>query len=308
MDNIYSLNDISATLPIRYETGIRGLDFLLNGGLVKGSTVLASGTTGAGKSTLFLQIADYMANISHQKVLYIAGEENKEQVKMRANRMLVNSDFIFLSEDPEVEKISNAIYTYMPSLVIIDSLQMVYSPTIKQHPMTPTQMKNGLLTLTKLTRLLDTTIVFIGHATKGGFIAGLQTLQHMVDTVMYVGIDDDTNSRFVEVKKNRFGESGNKWQFIMMENGIHDDPRNYTLNHSAQTDRLTEEKLKEVQNKYPLRGLMAKVSLNWLRKHSIANFTSLSTSENEELFKNHPVWKPFVTYSLNWLQKEVIKL
>ena len=298
MENIYSLNDIQATSPERYGTGIRGLDFILNGGFVKGSTILASGTTGAGKSTLFLQIADYIANVSHQKILYVAGEENKEQIKMRANRMLINSDIIFMSEDVEVGNITDAILQYQPKFVVIDSLQMIYSLQIKQSPMTPTQMKNGLLTLSKVAKQTNTTIVFIGHATKGGFIAGLQTLQHMVDTILYVGIDEDTGSRYVEVKKNRFGISNLIWKMIMTENGVHDDPTNYTPERIKDMNKIDPAYFQQIFDRHQIRGFLAKLSLSWLKKHQ----HDLQISP-----ESHPVWKPLVEYSVGWLQKEAMK-
>lgn len=298
MENIFALNQIKPTEALRYETGIRGLDFILNNGFVKGSTVLASGTTGAGKSTLFLQIADYMANVLHQKVLYIAGEENKEQIKMRANRMLVNSDVIFLSESTEVESITNAILEYKPSLVVIDSLQMVYSLSIKQSPMTPTQMRNGLLKLTKVAKDTNTTIIFIGHATKGGFIAGLQTLQHMVDTILYVNLDTDTGERSVEVKKNRFGMANLVWKFLITENGVHDDPTNYTPERIVAMNSINSTYFENILQKHTVRGFVARLSLDWLKKHP----DELSKSP-----ENHPIWKSLVEYSVSWLQKETLK-
>lgn len=301
MENIYPLNTIQGTIPDRYETGMRGLDCLLSGGFVVGSTVLASGTTGAGKSTILLQIADYIANVLHKKVLYVSGEENKEQIKIRANRILVNSPDIYLAEDPQVEKIDNAILFYSPSFVVIDSLQMLYSPTIKQAPMTPTQMKNGLLTLCKIARQTNTTIVFIGHATKGGFIAGLQTLQHMVDTVMYIGIDEDDNSRFIEVKKNRFGEANITWNFIMQENGIHDDPRNYTPDKIMKQNKLSQRIVEEILKPHLFRGAITKASLRWYDKTS----TTLGTTDQKKVFEGHPIWRFVVANSINWLQKEL---
>lgn len=296
MENIFSLNQIQATAPVRYETGIRGLDFILSGGFVRGSTILASGTTGAGKSTLFLQITDYIANILHQKVLYIAGEENKEQIKMRANRMLVNSDVIFLSESTEVENITNAILEYKPSLVVIDSLQMIYSLGIKQAPMTPTQMKNGLLKLSKVAKDTNTTIIFIGHATKGGFIAGLQTLQHMVDTILYVNLDTDTGERYVEVMKNRFGIANLIWKFLITANGVHDDPTNYSPENIMAMNTIDPNRFEKILEKHRIRGFLAKVSLNWLKKHP------------DELKKSpdkHPIFEPLVKFSIGWLQKEM---
>lgn len=298
MENIYTLNQVKPTEALRYETGIRGLDFILSGGFVKGSTVLASGTTGAGKSTLFLQVADYIANILHQKILYIAGEENKEQIKMRANRMLVNSDVILLYENTEVENVTNAILECKPSLVIIDSLQMLYSLGIKQSPMSPTQMKNGLLKLTKVAKDTNTTIIFIGHATKGGFIAGLQTLQHMVDTILYVNLDTDTGERYVEVMKNRFGIANLHWKFLITENGIHDDPTNYTPERIVSMNPIRTTKFTKIMDAHKFRGFFARIALNWLSQHP------------DELKKNpdkHPVFKPLVEYSVNWLRKETLK-
>jgi len=164
---------------------------------------------------------------------------------------------------------------YQPELIIIDSLQMLYSNKIKQAPMTPTQMKNGLLILCKMAKTTGTTVIFIGHATKNGFIAGLQTLQHMVDVIVYMGFDEDLGVRFMRSDKNRFGETGFTWQIEMTPNGIIDI------------------------------GLLNKED----NVNTTGNVKSFTVTEKnmDKLLEGHPVWGPIVRASYQFLKEKIEK-
>ena len=276
LPSVYPLSEINYSQPIRYLTGIRGFDHILGNGLVKGSTLILSGDRGIGKSTILIQIANYIAENSQKRVLYVSGEENKEQIKWRADRLNINSPSVYLCEDTEVDNILNLQLMYQPELIIIDSLQMLFSNKIKQAPMTPTQMKNGLLVLCKMAKTTGTTVIYIGHATKNGFIAGLQTLQHMVDVIVYMGFDEDLGVRFMRSDKNRFGETGFTWQIEMTKNGIIDV------------------------------GLLNKLE----------NSKSVSTTEKtytitgkdlDKLLEGHPIWKPIVKASYLFIKDKLNK-
>jgi len=257
------LSEISITPPPRYQTGIGGFDNILGGGLVEGSTILASGERGVGKSTLLLQISNHLANANKKKILYVAGEENKEQIKMRAERLEINSENIYFLEEPTVENVVRALWIFKPDIIIIDSLQMLYSKKLKTSVGSPTQMRNGLHTLCNIARKENITIIFIGHATKGGFIAGLQTLQHEVDVVLYLGFDDE-KARYLEAKKNRFGEITERWRFSMDTGGLKDLPEDYN-NEEGTEIRLTPQIVNKMLKGHPVWTMLVNASLDFLQ-------------------------------------------
>ena len=219
--NYKELAKIKATEPIRYQTGFEELDKVLNGGLVGGAVILFAGVTGSGKSTLVLQIAQSVASRGY-RVLYVSGEENLAQIKKRATRLGVDSLFIYCSEETEIEEILKIADWTKPHLVIVDSLQTMRSIESNRGMGTPTQMKLTLDKTIKMARSTGRAVVVIGHSTKGGYIAGLKTLQHMVDATLYLDADGDL--RTLEVKKNRFGASYIKWTGRMTEKGLVEDP------------------------------------------------------------------------------------
>lgn len=274
MNDLTALNTITADPPTRYETGMEGLDKILGGGFVKGSTIMLSGQPGAGKSTLLLQVCNALSNTLGKKVLYIAGEENKEQIKMRADRLLINSHIVFLTEETEVEKIIEAVKESLPDLLIIDSLQMIHSPLFRADAGTPTQMRYSLRILARLAKDMNVTTVFVGHSTKqSGVIAGLLTLQHTVDVVLYLGLNDDT-TRYLKANKNRFGAIDYIWYLDMTQKGL-------------------------MYNPFPQ---MAKDGT-----FSTMSTITLSNKEIDNLLQSHPVWKPIVEASLSFLRREVEK-
>ncbi len=275
MSDFIALSDISPKLPRRYLSSVRGFDHLLGGGLVSGSAILLAGMPGSGKSTLLMQVAYSLAVGENVKVLYVSGEENKAQIKMRSQRIGINSKKILLSSQTQVEKILKARFKLKPRLVIIDSIQMLWSDKYKQAPATPTQMKYALLTLTGMAKSTGTIVIFVGHSTKGGFIAGLQTLQHMVDVTLYLGIDDENPAkRFLKANKNRFGAIDFIWQTEMTEWGLIDDPNAYippapVEQTATKTVTLTSAQVERMVKDKPIIGSLVKFSMNYLKKRAM---------------------------------------
>src|SRR3990167_1144966 len=222
LPKVWPLNKIPPIPPQRFLSGYVGFDHLLGGGIVKGSALLIAGTPGSGKSTILMQLAFNWATLANQKVLYVAGEENRQQIKMRAVRLGIDSSKILLYENTEVEAVIEKEEELKPDIIIVDSLQTLYSKALKTQIGSPTQIRNGLFTLIGLAKSKQVTIIFIGHSTKGGYIGGLQTYQHMVDVVLYLDIDEVDHSRTLIAKKNRFGSIDFVWTLEMTENGLVD--------------------------------------------------------------------------------------
>ena len=214
------INTIPSKEIEKIKTGIYGFDNLVGGGLVPGSTMLFAGEPGVGKSTLLLQLAAAFAK--QDKVLYISGEESMSQIKLRADRLGAVNPQIYCSENIALEDILLLVENLNPKLMIIDSLQMVYSRASKVMPGSPSQMKKVLLKLISLAKEKDMVLITIGHSTKSGMIAGLLTLQHMVDATMFMSISEEDGIRLLEVKKNRFGAGQEIWEIEMAEHGFKD--------------------------------------------------------------------------------------
>lgn len=221
------INTIPSKTIEKIKTGIYGFDNLIGGGLVPGSTMLFAGMPGIGKSTLLLQLADAFAK--YNKVLYISGEESMSQIKMRADRLGALNPQIYCSENIALEDILLLIESLNPKLLIIDSLQMLYSRASKVMPGSPSQMKKVLLKMIAIAKEKDMVLITIGHSTKSGMIAGLLTLQHMVDATMFMSISEEDGVRLLEVKKNRFGASQGIWELEMAEKGFKDINENVMI-------------------------------------------------------------------------------
>ncbi len=218
------LADITALSLERLSTGFLSLDDSFGGGIVPGQTILIAGTTGAGKSTLVLQMAKYWVR-QNTRVLYVTGEENAAQFKTRASRLGIAEDErdLYITESTQVEHIVTALNELTPDIVIIDSVQMLYSSSLRSQPMTPSQITYGLLTLIHEAKQRGISIIFIGHATKSGYIAGMQKMQHMVDTVGFLSFDTvDGQVRQFEVSKNRFAPTKPAISLFMSSIGLID--------------------------------------------------------------------------------------
>src|SRR5215212_1260684 len=200
---VVSLGDVQAEDFPRLPTLIGEFDRVLGGGLVEGGVVLIGGDPGIGKSTLLLQAAARLAE--QTPVLYVTGEESAQQVALRARRLGVNASKVRLFAEIELEKIQATLTSAKPRVAIIDSIQTLYSSALTSAPGSVAQVRECAAQLTRLAKQTGITIVFIGHVTKEGTLAGPRVLEHMVDTVLYFEGETHTSFRLIRAFKNRFG-------------------------------------------------------------------------------------------------------
>lgn len=212
------LNEVKNQDIIRSSTGFSELDRVLGGGLVKGSLVLLGGEPGIGKSTLILQICDKIKG--EGKVLYVSGEESAEQIKMRADRLHINNEDIMFLGETDIDVIENAILQIKPKLVIIDSIQTMYSEDITSSPGSVSQVREITGKIMRICKQAAITTIIIGHVTKDGNIAGPRVLEHMVDTVLYLEGERYFSYRILRGIKNRFGSTNEIGMFEMQDKGI----------------------------------------------------------------------------------------
>ena len=199
-------------------TGFEELDRVLGGGIVKGSLILVGGEPGIGKSTLILQLCDKIKG--EGKVLYVSGEESAEQIKIRADRLNIhNEDIMFLGET-DIDIIQSNILEMNPKLVIIDSIQTMYSDEITSAAGTVSQVREITGRIMKLCKSNNITTIIIGHVTKEGNIAGPRVLEHMVDTVLYLEGERYFSYRILRSVKNRFGSTNEVGMFEMQNEGM----------------------------------------------------------------------------------------
>lgn len=214
----------------RTGTGIGELDRVLGGGIVAGSLVLVGGDPGIGKSTLLLQVCRNLAS-RKEKVLYISGEESLQQIKMRADRMGEFSDSLLILCETNLEDIRETIQKQQPAVVIIDSIQTMYSESVSSAPGSVSQVRESTGVLLQIAKGMGVTIFIVGHVTKEGVVAGPRVLEHMVDTVLYFEGDRHASYRVLRGVKNRFGSTNEIGVFEMRENGLHEvaNPSEYML-------------------------------------------------------------------------------
>ena len=202
----------------RTSTGYLELDRVLGGGLVKGSLILLGGEPGIGKSTLILQLCEKVQG--EGKVLYVSGEESAEQIKLRADRLEIkNQDLMFLGET-DIDVIKDAISDMQPKLVIIDSIQTMYSDEITAAAGSVSQVREITSQIMRMCKAQQITTIIIGHVTKEGNIAGPRVLEHMVDTVLYLEGERYNTYRILRAVKNRFGSTNEIGMFEMREEGM----------------------------------------------------------------------------------------
>ncbi len=216
---ISSLTDIKINDEQRLVTGIEEFDRVLGGGIVKGSLVLMGGEPGAGKSTLALTVAGKVADQGN-KTLYFSAEESEAQIKLRANRLNINSKNLFLIIETGVEKIVNIIEKENPGLVIIDSIQTVYKETMDSLAGSVNQVRESCAQILYTAKKLNIPIFIIGHITKEGLIAGPKILEHMVDTVLYFEAEKYHQFKILRSVKNRFGSVNEIGIFEMTSFGL----------------------------------------------------------------------------------------
>jgi DNA repair protein RadA/Sms len=215
---IVQLADVDAKDFPRLPTLIDEFDRVLGGGLVEGGVVLIGGDPGIGKSTLLLQAAARLAE--QVPVLYISGEESAQQIALRARRLGVNAAKVRLLPEIELEKIQSILATAKPRVAIVDSIQTLYSSALTSAPGSVAQVRECAAQLTRLAKQTGTTIIFIGHVTKEGALAGPRVLAHMVDTVLYFEGETHTSFRLIRAFKNRFGAVNEIGVFAMTEKGL----------------------------------------------------------------------------------------
>jgi len=203
----------------RLQIGIGEFDRVLGGGIVFGSVILVGGDPGIGKSTLLLQVMSCLAS-KGRKVLYISGEESLQQTKMRADRLGISSDQLFVVSETSLEKILQDIQALRPSTVVVDSIQTIYSSDLPSTPGSITQVREASSRLLYLAKHLSIPIFLVGHVTKEGFIAGPKVLEHMVDTVLYIEGEANYSFRILRAVKNRFGSTNEIGVFEMKDSGL----------------------------------------------------------------------------------------
>lgn len=228
------ISEIDMQSKERMETGFQELDRVLGGGIVPGSLVLVGGDPGIGKSTLLLQVCRNLAE--SMEVLYISGEESLQQIKMRAQRIGQFSDNLQLFCETSMERIEQVVERQKPQVVIIDSIQTVYSEDVSSAPGSVSQVRETTGRLMQIAKGKEITIFIVGHVTKEGVVAGPRVLEHMVDTVLYFEGDRHASYRILRGVKNRFGSTNEIGVFEMREAGLTEvaNPSEFMLNGKPQ--------------------------------------------------------------------------
>ena len=216
------LNEIQTTEELRFQTGMNELDRVLGGGAVKGSLVLIGGAPGIGKSTLMLQICNELCKKC--TVLYSSGEESPRQIKLRAQRLGVAGESLYLLSETDLEDIIEAVHQVKPDILIVDSIQTMSIGSTDTTPGSISQVKQCTTALMNLAKSEDVTIFIIGHINKEGSIAGPKVLEHMVDCVLYFEGDQHLAFRILRAGKNRFGATNEIGVFEMLDEGLREIP------------------------------------------------------------------------------------
>ncbi len=216
------INQIATTDEIRFFTGMNELDRVLGGGAVKGSLVLIGGAPGIGKSTLMLQICNELCK--NYTVLYASGEESTRQIKLRAQRLGVVGETLYLLSETSLSDIVEATREVKPDIMIVDSIQTMFVGDGDSAPGSISQVKQCTTALMNLAKTEDITIFVIGHINKEGSIAGPKVLEHMVDCVLYFEGDHHMTFRLLRAAKNRFGATNEIGVFEMLDEGLREIP------------------------------------------------------------------------------------
>jgi len=215
---VLSMDDIESGEESRLSSGSQELDHVLGGGLVSGSVVLVGGDPGIGKSTLLLQTL--VAISKSVSVLYVTGEESLQQVSMRAKRLQLDASNIRLLAETKIEAILEHCKKEKPQVLVIDSIQSVYTDAIQSAPGSVSQLREGAALLVQFAKQTNTSLFLVGHVTKEGVIAGPRVLEHMVDCVLYFEGEKDSRYRMLRAVKNRFGAVNELGVFAMTETGL----------------------------------------------------------------------------------------
>ena len=217
-----AISQVDSGDEIRFSTGMGELDRVLGGGAVAGSLVLVGGAPGIGKSTLLLQICNALC--AGRRVLYVSGEESERQLKLRAQRLSVAPEALFILAENMLGEIQNAIAEIRPDVLIVDSIQTIYTAENESSPGSVSQVKDCTMQLMQLSKTDGITVFVVGHINKDGNIAGPKVLEHMVDCVLYFEGDPNTSYRMLRAAKNRFGSTNEIGVFEMLDSGLKEVP------------------------------------------------------------------------------------
>lgn len=215
---VFNINDIQLEEEERYSTGIKEMDRVLGGGIVRGSLILVGGDPGIGKSTLLLQVCERLQ--MNGKVLYVSGEESVKQIKLRADRLGIKNGRLLMVSETNFRAIEGIIDREKPEVVIIDSIQTVFDDELTSAPGSVSQVREVTGGLLRIGKGNNITIIIVGHVTKEGAIAGPRVLEHMVDTVLYFEGERHLSYRVLRAVKNRFGSTNEIGIFEMRDIGL----------------------------------------------------------------------------------------
>ena len=230
------MSEIELGDELRFSTGMGELDRVLGGGAVKGSLVLVGGAPGIGKSTLMLQICDNLSRFA--KVLYVSGEESERQIKLRAQRLQVRGEGLYLLSETNLERVIDAVHDTTPDILIVDSIQTLYHGDVTSPAGSISQVKECTMALMQLAKGRGITVFVIGHVNKEGNLAGPKVLEHMVDCVLYFEGDRHMSYRILRAAKNRYGATNEIGVFEMDDTGLREVPNPSQM---LLEGRLTEE-------------------------------------------------------------------
>ena len=216
------LSDVSTDGETRFSTGMGELDRVLGGGAVAGSLILVSGAPGIGKSTLLLQICNSLC--VGRKVLYVSGEESERQLKLRAERLWVAPENLYILSETRLSDLLEAASETKPDILIVDSIQTLYNEENDSSPGSVSQVKDCTMSMMQLSKSGGITVFVVGHINKDGNIAGPKVLEHMVDCVLYFEGDPNSSYRLLRAAKNRFGSTNEIGVFEMRDTGLVEVP------------------------------------------------------------------------------------
>lgn len=216
--DVQKLQSVSIKGTPRIGSGLAELDRVLGGGLIPGSIILLGGDPGIGKSTLILQSLSLLS--SEHKTLYVTGEESAEQIALRAQRLGVQDADMDLLADNQLESILDIALTHKPDVMVMDSIQTLYTDTLQSAPGSVAQVRETASRLVRFGKQTGTIIILVGHVTKEGALAGPRVLEHMVDTVLYFEGEQNSSFRLVRAIKNRFGAVNEIGVFAMTDSGL----------------------------------------------------------------------------------------
>ena len=216
------MDEVETTRELRFQTGMNELDRVLGGGAVQGSLVLVGGAPAIGKSTLMLQICQNLCRFA--KVLYVSGEESERQIKLRAERLGVSGQQLYLLAETSMDDVAEAVTQLQPDVLIVDSIQTMYNGELSAAPGSIGQVKDCTMALMNLAKGRGVTVFVIGHVNKEGSIAGPKVLEHMVDCVLYFEGEQQNSYRILRAAKNRFGATNEIGVFEMGDAGLTEVP------------------------------------------------------------------------------------